>query len=144
MAGSYSPYLTKTELYSFDNESWQTTTSYPYGNQINMVVVLNIGEDFLVFGGNDGTSSYSNKIVKFTTANESWSQVGELKNARQGHGVIQIGESFLIVGGWSGALPTEKCHFEEAEKVTCVTMEPTLSYHYQYPELVLVEDDYCI
>ena len=88
------------------------------------------------------------KIVKFTTASETWAQIGSLNKARGSHGVIQTDESFLIVGGtaWGlghGAYPTEKCDFDQADKMTCVTMEPTLTGYVQYPELLLVEADYC-
>ena len=109
-----------------------------------MVFIVNREDDFYIFGGYDGSSSNSDKIVKFSTATENWTQVGSLKQARYGHGVIQTGESFLVLGGWDGSFFTEKCHFHHADKMTCVTMEPALKDYVQYPELLLVPADYCV
>ena len=109
-----------------------------------MVFIVNREDDFYIFGGYDGSSSNSDKIVKFSTATENWTQVGSLSQARQGHGVIRTGGSFLVVGGSYGTFSTEKCHFDQADKMTCVTMEPALKDYVQYPELLLVPADYCV
>ena len=129
---------------NFDNGVWKTTTSYPYASKISLVFIVNREDDFYIFGGYDGSSSNSDKIVKFSTATENWTQVGSLSQARQGHGVIRTGGSFLVVGGSYGTFSTEKCHFDQADKMTCVTMEPALKDYVQYPELLLVPADYCV
>ena len=80
--------------------------------------------------------------VKFTTESETWAQIGSLNKARQGHGVIQTGSSFLVVGGLFGPAPTEKCEMSDSQ-VKCKTMEPTLTGYIQYPELMSVPADFC-
>ena len=129
-------------MFNFDDGVWKTTTSYPYASEISFVFIVNREDDFYIFGGYVG--SYSDKIVKFSTATENWTQVGSLSQARQGHGVIRTGGSFLVVGGSYGTFSTEKCHFDQADKMTCVTMEPALKDYVQYPELLLVPADYCV
>ena len=51
------------------------------------------------------------------------------------------GESFLVIGG-GGELNTERCRFRFDELV-CEAQSPKLKSFYLYPELFMVERDFC-
>ena len=57
---------------------------------------------------------------------------------RSGHGVIQVDNQFIVVGGNRayGDEPTESCKFNK-ESIICTTREPQLSNFAYYPELML-------
>ena len=54
---------------------------------------------------------------------------------------VFAGSAFLVIGG-HGTHQTEKCQLTSGT-MSCSTQEPTLDYHYKWPELILVEDDFC-
>ena len=61
--------------------------------------------------------------------------------ARQGHGVIQVNNEFIVVGGWDGIKgstePTESCKLS-GQSITCTTRKPEMSSMFAYyPELML-------
>ena len=65
--------------------------------------------------------------------------MGNLKVARRGHGVIQVDNEFIVVGGVNGIKgdePTESCKLN-GESMTCTTREPHLSEFAFFPELIL-------
>ena len=64
--------------------------------------------------------------------------------SRAGHGVIQVDNEFIVVGGLRGLLrritedvPTESCKLN-GQSMTCTTRQPKLSNFALYPELMLV------
>ena len=73
---------------------------------------------------------------------QSWSQAGSLNAGRFGHAGVEIGSSFVIVGG-SATHPTEKCVVNAYNEVQCSTQEPTLTKYYAYPEVFYVPFDFC-
>ena len=77
-------------------------------------------------------------------ATTEWSIVGRLKYIRGEHGVIFDGSRFLVVGGSNslGDLMTEICTPSD-EGITCVDDYPILRHYTNYPELLLVPDDFC-
>ena len=87
----------------------------------------------------------SSTIAAFSTKTKAWKKIGNLKNAREGHGVfIQRGE-FIIVGGKSygqKALSTERCTLK-GDVIKCKEIGPVLTSYEDYPEMMLVLHDYC-
>ena len=117
---------------------------------------------FILFGGWTATGDTST-IARLDLATSSWTKLGDLKTARNGHGVIYDGDVFLIIGGY-GDLDTEKCtlsgtdsnckfpiHFycqtheksDSDSTINCIQQEPTLKDYRFYPALFLVADDFC-
>ena len=80
-------------------------------------------------------------IACFNPASETWSESGEMKQARMRHNVIYNGEDFIVVGG-EARMATETCTLKN-NKFQCVEHEPTLDLYRDYPELFLVEDSFC-
>ena len=64
--------------------------------------------------------------------------------ARQSHGILQDGGRYLIVGGYlSGrSLMTERCSIG-ATSTTCAEQLPDLNEYHTYPEMTMVEEDFC-
>ena len=60
--------------------------------------------------------------------------------ARHAHGVIQVENEFIVVGGYregSEDEPTESCKLD-GQAMTCTTREPQLKNFGFYPELMLI------
>ena len=60
--------------------------------------------------------------------------------ARNGHGVIQVDNEFIVIGGTNGIAghePTESCKLN-GQSMICAAREPQLSIFYLYPELMLI------
>ena len=78
-------------------------------------------------------------IARFDPLKNKWTELGYLRSARDGHGVIQIDNEFIVVGGFS-VLPTESCILNEQSipPMTCTTRKPKLSRFAFYPELMLM------
>ena len=95
---------------------------------------------FFYFGGygNDGKSV----IAKFDSATRQWSNIGNLVTGRQDHGAIFDGSFFLVAGGISRSYKTERCNFAGSTMI-CEEQLPELTNYQEYPELLLVEEDYC-
>ena len=87
------------------------------------------GNSFIVFGGDSTDSSKTSVIAKYDPAWNKWSKLGDLNNGRYGHGVIRLGDEFLVVGGaefLDYEKNTEACRLER-DKMICSEREPTLS-----------------
>ena len=59
---------------------------------------------------------------------------------RRGHGVIQVNDEFIVIGGTrSGYIdePIESCKLKRKSMI-CITKKPILSKFTHYPELMLV------
>lgn len=101
---------------------------------------------FYVIGGligdiNGESMVKSNIIGRLNSLTTTWTEAGELKNARYGHGAIFNGDVIIIAGG-NGNMTTESCSIVNGA-VTCVEQAPTLDYYVWYPEMYLVSDAYC-
>ena len=89
--------------------------------------------------GPTGSCVRQTKIARFDPVENSWTKLGNLKVARYGHGVIQVDNEFIVVGGHlDGAEeePTESCKLN-GKSMTCTTREPHLSKFSDFPELML-------
>ena len=78
-------------------------------------------------------------IARFDPIENSWTKLGNLKMARRGHGVIQVDNEFIVVGGWSDnyvLLPTESCKLN-GKSMICTKRKPDLNLFVWYPELML-------
>ena len=79
-------------------------------------------------------------IARFDPIENSWTKLGNLNVARSGHGVIQVYNKFIVVGGLdgiAGSEPTESCKLNR-QSMICTRREPQLSLFIYYPELMLV------
>ena len=81
---------------------------------------------------------YQSTIARFDPIENSWTKLGDLKVARYGHGVIQVDNEFIVVGGEPkiGSVMTESCKLN-GQSMTCTTREPQLLKFAWYPELML-------
>ena len=89
---------------------------------------------------NNSYPKYQSIIARFDPIKNSWTKLGNLKVARTGHGVIQVDNEFIVVGGnryGNEDEPTESCKLNGLS-MTCTTREPKLSQFSSYPELMLM------
>ena len=92
---------------------------------------------FYIFGGYYN----SNNIARLDEVTRTWSLAGKLKSDRNGHGVIHVDSTFLVIGG-SGYKKTENCVLE-GTTMTCTEQESApLNSYYVYPALFLTVDNY--
>ena len=93
---------------------------------------------YFIFGGRNDNNL--NKIGRLDAERRTWSLAGNMKQPRHSHAVVFDGEQLLIVGG-SGEYNTENCVIN-GEEITCTEQHNWLSYYREYPELLLVDDDF--
>ena len=89
------------------------------------------------FIANNNSGGFQSTIARFDPIENTWTKLGSLKVARKEHGVIQIDNEFIVVGGDQYNAPTESCKLNLLS-MTCTTREPQLSYFAFYPELMLI------
>ena len=75
-------------------------------------------------------------IARFDPIKNSWTELGDLKVPRTGHGVVQVDNEFIVVGG-KGNCPTESCKLN-GQSMTCITREPKLDNFFHYPVLMVI------
>ena len=80
-------------------------------------------------------------ITNFNSSTNTWSNIGSLITARQGHNVIYDGSNLIVVGG-ERQVKTEVCRLLN-DKMFCVEQTPELFGYANYPELFLVSDNFC-
>ena len=83
----------------------------------------------------NNSAGQQSTIVRFDPVGNSWKKLGNLKVARHGHGVIQVDNEFIVVGG--GTKPTESCKLI-GQWMSCTTREPQLSQFAYFPDLMLI------
>ena len=112
------------------------------GSKLFRNVIVYAEEAFYVIGGAASSESEFKNIGRLDGTTFVWTKAGELvTSGRYAHNAIFIESSILVVGG-HGRFKTEKCTISN-KKVICVTQEPELDYYSHYPEIFLVEDDFC-
>ena len=93
--------------------------------------------------------TYSETIAAFNTITKEWKMMGDMKQARAGHGVFIQLDAFVVVGGrpedsveWSMTeLTTERCTLIDGA-INCTVVDP-IGVYTDYPEMVRVPYDYC-
>ena len=80
-------------------------------------------------------------IARLMPSTNTWSNMGSLKQARQGHNVVYDGSNLVVVGG-ERLIKTEVCRLLNDE-IFCVEQGPELFGYANYPELFLVSDTFC-
>ena len=96
---------------------------------------------FIVFGGAE--SPTKSVITRLDLSTTSWTKLGDLKVGRVHHNVIYDGEVFIVVGGPTDSIKTEKCTLS-GSTMTCSEQSPALTGYHKYPALVMVPEDFCI
>ena len=109
-----------------------------------MYAVIFDAGSFYYFGGCIFTSSCSKdvatSILRLNAATWRWTSIGQLNSARRGHGVVLVGNAFMIIGGW-GNKSNEACLLNDGN----FTCEEKNSYLYDYkstPLLFGVDDSH--
>ena len=102
--------------------------------------IVHIEGGFYLIAGYTENSSYK-QIARLDAVTMQWSDAGKLATNRFWHNAIYDGVSLLVVGG-DGIYKTEVCSLSN-ETFTCVEQNPELTNYDGYPELFLVEDEYC-
>ena len=77
-------------------------------------------------------------IARFDPIENSWTKLGNLKVSRRGHGVIQVDNEFIVVGGNQDGdknEATESCKLN-GQSMICTTRYPKLTDFGFYPELL--------
>ena len=83
----------------------------------------------------------SKTIGRFDATRRVWSNSGELIKKRSGNNAIYDGSSLIVIGG-NGRYKTERCEISNG-KVTCTAQTPELNNYVYYPELFLVQVNFC-
>ena len=91
------------------------------------------------FGGLDGNSE-SNSILRLSGTSWTWSNVGQLNSAREGHSAILIGNTVTVLGGY-GTKRNEACSIDN-EQINCTYLSSGLAWYWWYPILHSVDQDY--
>lgn len=100
-------------------------------------------DSFYLFGGWIGEPDVTtNVIAAFDTTKKQWNKVGELNQARRGHGVIIQEGSFVVVGGLGKVGETERCSFHN-ESIECQIVGPNLRDYSDFPEMMKVPENFC-
>ena len=164
--GSQSPGHNKAEIL-FDNSTdpfWVSIDAYPYSGLdtdsqsllsictlrlfirkevLARAAVIHAWRHFYVIGGWAGYEMDKTDIIaRLDTINYEWSMAGRLTTARYWHGATVVDDIVLVVGG-DGNLKTERCAKSENDNIECVEQEPRLYFYYKWPEMFIVDGDYC-
>ena len=101
------------------------------------VVIFYAGNHYY-FGGN--SSGWLNSILRLSGSSWTWSNVGQLNSPRHTHGVILVGNTFMVVGG-AGTKKNEACNLNN-EQFTCTELSTSLTNYGYTPILYLVDKNY--
>ena len=111
-------------------------------NIYNAPIVF-VGESFYLIGG--AVDNYyvqsTNTIGRFNTQTRKWTQAGQLISKRFAHGAIFDGSSIIVIGG-RYEQKTETCKISNGQ-VSCKEQSLSLMNCAFYPELYLVDENYC-
>ena len=102
-------------------------------------LVYHGGALFLFGGSIDDVDSTI--IARLDEKSSKWSRAGTMNDNRRGHRAFHDGFTFLVVGGRSDRT-TERCDYSGGE-FHCKDIGPSLYSYAYYPEVFLVEYDFC-
>ena len=135
---------------SFKNFTKPTKANKYFG----LAPVIYLYDAFYVIGGRTEIGSktgYLDSIGRMEPVIGMWSLVGNLQQARYCHNAIYDGQYLMVFGGErfgdQEEFLTERCTLElesgNRTTVNCFSQQPVLENYGRYPELVLVEDNFC-
>ena len=106
--------------------------------------VVYFDHGFYFFGGWDNTSLESTLdiIARLDSQTYVWTKVGELNTPRHKHNVVTVENEFLVIGGVGYDMKSERCNYDD-DQMICTEQWPELTGYYDYPELFIVNEDYC-
>ena len=134
MAGLYSKKSEKLE-----DDIWTDIEEPPVDRtSMSDYAVIFRGSSHYYFGGSSGGNL--NTILRLQSGSWTWSNIGRIKSARDGHAVISIGEKFMVVGGF-GRYNNEACVLKNG-RFSCKVLSSSLYYYAFYPILFSVADTY--
>merc|ERR1711990_267087 len=141
VTGHYSlPNGLKTEILDYDSQKWEQLADYPFstGNRIAYYSTTSTDESVLIIGGYTyGSPSIISIIAEYK--NGSWTNIGNLAQARYGHGAITSGSITMVVGGYPFSGSSTNTELWEFDTLETQIMDPTLSSNYLYFGVFLVE-----
>ena len=123
----------------FENEAWTDIQEAPVDTSLSYYAVVFDAGNFYYFGGLGDTGDL-NSILRLNAATWAWSTVGQLNSARRGHGVMMVGNTFMVIGGVE-IQPTETCNLNNGQ-FTCEEKNTRLNRYYYTPSVFLVSDDF--
>ena len=133
----------KAELLELSTMTWSTVSDYPWFDAFaGQAATLYIDGNFYIFGGYGYYGLTLTAIGRFNATSRSWFKMGDLATPRRGHGAIFTRGQVLVVGGM-GTKKTEKCSFQQ-DQVNCIEQDPELADYTFYPELIPVDDNFCL
>jgi len=133
------------ELFDIHSNTWETKTSFPFcSTRISEYGIISRKSSVFIMGGwcqGDITSL----IAKYTI--DKWERFGNLQERRAGLRAIENGDRIFVVGGYSGyheSFKTEIWTLDENDStINMKIAEPYLSGYQYYPELFIVDSDFC-
>ena len=122
-----------------EDGSWNDIEEPPISESriYGFATVFHAGNHYF-FGGNTGSNLKS--ILRLSGSSWTWSNVGQLNEARHGLGVILVKNTFMVVGGW-GTYKNEACLLND-EQFTCTQQATGLADKAWTPLMYLVSDNY--
>ena len=109
---------------------------------ISEAAIIAIDDSFFVFGGWSIDETDRQTIGRLSLTTHEWSRAGDMVQGRSGHSVIHDGTRVIIVGG-SGSKRVETCSLKSNGQMACEAAAQMLEYYAYYPELFLVNDEFC-
>ena len=122
----------------FEPENWSDIEEAPVRTFSNYAVIF-VDSNFYYFGGKDHGGTQLSSILRLDAVSWAWSNLGQLNSARSAHGVILLGNTFMVIGG-KGTKSNEACHLNNVQFI-CEEKVSNLTNYYR-PLLFLVNEQY--
>merc|ERR1712106_511326 len=127
------------ELLDLSTWQWDTRAAYPFEAWIYDAPIIHVNGRFMLFGG--AGSSRLSRIAAYTPSTNEWTTEGSMKTARNRHGVINVGNEYVVIGGWmKGQQSSEKCRYA-GDQLECTYQNPTEPLYWTH--LFAVSTGFC-
>merc|ERR1712106_93827 len=128
------------ELLDLSTWQWDTRAAYPFETRIYRAPIIHVNGRFMLFGGWNG-STHLSRIAAYTPSTNEWTTEGSMKTARIRHGVINISNEYVVIGGYMyGQHSSEKCRYVN-DQLECTYQNPTEPWACTH--LFAVSSDFC-
>ena len=98
---------------------------FPFETQIYAAPIIHVNGRFILFGGSSDGSSVLSRIAAYTPSTNEWTTEGYMQTPRNSHGVINVGDEYVIIGGiYDVASSSEKCRYV-GNQLECTHQNPT-------------------